>query len=178
MDYSMEEGSVYRFTSGSGRKIGMIVTAAVSFAIFITLASLAVVYFIMRRTGNTTSLYIIPVILVVMVPSDIALLLFLRKRFSSARVTIDCMRGSLYFKSFSSLLSRTVKIDTAYITAITLGRRTADGYGVSPQGGQYCITIETPSGEMEIMHSSDLDSIRSSANEIASILSLQLRDSV
>ena len=169
MQYLKEENGRYVFRSARSARTGRIITAAMTMSAAFTLVILLVLYLALDRQSMGRNAYIIPVVLVVVLPVDIALILVLRKRFSSAgTVSVDYMNGSISF-------GRTV-LGIGEVRHLELrGNQPAVPGGILGGAG-YAIVAVTDGDSHTITRVADREEALAAAEELSSVLSVRLKD--
>ncbi|OPL18664.1 MAG: hypothetical protein AVO35_04855 [Candidatus Aegiribacteria sp. MLS_C] len=169
MRYFAENGGQYVYRPASASRTGRIVTFALVFSAFITIAIAAVIYLLMRRSGNTEQIYIVPVILFMVLPMDVLLIVLLRKRFSgSGTVSVDYMGGTLR--------SSEGELSTADVERLELHGPGSPAASGSFAGIVYRILAVSPASTLSVARLGSREEALRVAEELASILSVGLRD--
>lgn len=169
MRYFAEDGGKYVYRPANASRTGRMVTFGLVFSAFITVAIAAVVYILIRRSGNTGQIYIVPVILFMVLPMDVLLIVMLRKRFAgSGTVSVDYMQGILR--------SGDGELATSDVERLELHGPGGTAASGAFTGGSYRLLAVSPGYTLSVARLRRREEALEMAGELASIMSVGLRD--
>jgi hypothetical protein len=169
VQYLKEENGRYVFRSSRSSRTGRVFSVAMIMSAAFTVVILLVLYLMLDRESMGQNAYIIPVVLVVVLPVDIALILVLRKRFSTAgMVSVDYMNGSISFGrselGIGSIRHLELRSGQSAVPGVLLG------------GAGYAVVAVTEDDSLVMTRIADREEARAVAEELSSVLSVRLKD--
>lgn len=173
MKHFREENGKYTFTSTSSQKFRRIFSIAMAFAVILPIAIVAILYFLVPEDSfSGTDRYAVVIVLLVMVPVELMIMLFVRKRVVGAStMELDYMQGRLSYGSGSGRR----ELGTGEVRKVVVSG-TGSTYGMGNLASRFTIKLLTDSGEVSTISLRYRDKALEVAGELASLLSADLRD--
>ncbi|MBN2587407.1 MAG: hypothetical protein JXA64_05240 [Candidatus Fermentibacteraceae bacterium] len=177
MQYFMEEKGKYVYRSSAGVLRRKILTWVIYISILLPLLIVAAFLFILKESGEDFNFVLIPVVLAIMIPSDAMILMFMRRRMEGmGTVVLDYVQGLLTFNRGGSVMGR-MQVRTGEIAGLEVSGNDPSGNALLVNGGIYRVRLVTSGGEShDVMWLQNREEALAAAGELASILSVRVRD--
>ncbi len=169
MRYFTEDSGKYVFESESGSRSSRIFKMAMGLSTLFTMAVIVLLYFLSSGKAELESQrYIFPVMLVIMVPSELMTYLFLKKRvFSMYSLELDYMKGRIRFaggREIGTAEVRGIKVSAGRTPSVISGSASCK------------VELTTDGGSFTILSLRDREAALGAARELGSLIDVEVRE--
>ena len=160
-------------TAGSGTQARKLVVVGMAGAIVIT----AAVFLFLFRTMDESGQEIAPVLFVALPVSVLSMafaIFFINRQLGSGGITIDTISGEVSLRQKAGTGFGRVRLQRSEVRELTVSRQS----GVYGKGVTHPVRVLSQRGEHTVAFFADADTAREYAAELASLLSVSLRDNI
>jgi len=180
MEFFTEKSGIYIYESSDSGSHGRLLKIIITGSLLVSIGVLALVYYLMNYSGDSSSVRIFPFIAAIFLSTDFMVFFFLRRRFgfgSSNNLKIDYMNGHVSCVSITPMFAKKVEIATGEINDVMLVKNNSIVvYGFGSSSGMYSIRITTADQILDVLKFTDIEKARRVASEFASIISRSFKD--